>query len=72
MIGLVPYDDILAIDEHGDKHVDQGFDKSHIYVHFNHKYSPFTGGIYEELRNKASPDKNKRINYFPSVYPEIE
>lgn len=74
VIGLVPYDDILAIDEHGDTH----FRHPHIYVRFVSKYGPFGKGAYAKLvtynptRKSYSADMENKIDYFPSNYPEIE
>lgn len=63
LIGLIPYDDILAIDKYGD----ECFKSPHIYVRFNQKYSPFSGGIYAEI-DKAVLDRKDKITFFPKDY----
>lgn len=74
VIGLIPYDDILAIDEHGDKY----FHHPHIYVRFDPKYGPLSGGAYGKLvtynptRKSYPANREDQIEYFPSVYPDIE
>jgi len=74
VIRLIPYDDILAIDEHGDEY----FHHPHIYVRFDPKYGPFNGGVYGQLvtynptRKSYPANRENQIEYFPSAYPEIE
>lgn len=74
VIGLIPYDDILAIDEHGDK----VFHHPHIYVRFDPERGPFSAGAYGKVvtynpRRKSYPaNREDQIEFFPSAYPEIE
>lgn len=74
VIGFIPYEDILAIDEHGDEY----FQHPHVYVHFDQKYGPFRGGAYGQVvtyaptRKVYDADMNNRIKFFPNVYPEID
>lgn len=71
VFGLIPYDDILAIDEYGDKDIKipnaPCFENPHIYVSFGQKHSPFTGGVFQELNQQGKNinlDETKRISFF--------
>jgi hypothetical protein len=76
IVGYLPYDEILAIDEKGDE-----FSRyPHIYARFDP--SPFKGGgegiivTYDPERRavcypKGEKDEN-RIKFFPDIYPEIQ
>lgn len=72
--GLIPYDDILAIDENGDEH----FSHPHIYVRFDPKYGHFSGGAYGEVitynpvKKSYFVNKEDQIKYFPKIYPNVE
>lgn len=74
VIGLIPYDDILAIDENGD----DIFPHPHIYVRFDKKAGTFIAGAYADLSvsgsngRTASAEKENQIKYFPSTYPDAE
>ncbi len=74
VIGQIPYDDILAIDEHGDNY----FKHPHIYVRFPPKNGPWSDGAYPRLvtynpTTESFPAHRKdQIKYFPDVYPEIK
>lgn len=69
---IVPYDDILAIDEDGDTE----FRCPHIYVEFDRVDGPFFGGrsvLTAEWRNlQISPETENRIEYFPKELPEVK
>lgn len=64
---LIPYDNILAIDEDGDEYVHG----PHIYTSFTQEFGPFDDGQYHELSsigysgNKITPIEKNRIEYFP-------
>jgi hypothetical protein len=72
--GLIPYEDILAIDENGD----DWFRHPHIYVRFERDYGPFSGGAYGEIitynptRKSYHIKEEDRIKYFPETYPDIK
>lgn len=74
VIGLIPYEDILAIDEIGDEY----FLYPHIYVNFNEKDGPFSGGTYGELYveghygNPIYVELENQIKYFLESYPNVE
>ncbi|MCU7843128.1 MAG: restriction endonuclease [Candidatus Thiodiazotropha sp. (ex Monitilora ramsayi)] len=74
VIGLLPYDDILAIDENGDLH----FPHPHVYVPFNPEYGPFSDGAYGQLvtyhptRSEYDALRENQISRFPDVYPRDE
>jgi len=70
--GFVPYEEIIAIDEHGDSR----FPHPHIYVHFDPKCGPFKHAYpnivtYSPRRESFCIEDNKRIKFFPPVYPVI-
>ena len=73
VIGLIPYEDVLAIDEHGDEY----FEEPHVYVNFRDFTGPFSGGIYWKISTGTgtvyyvSPDEN-RIDQFPTEYPAVD
>lgn len=73
-LGYVPYEDILAIDEHGDEY----FHDPHVYVRFDRHYGPFSGGHnWQIVRDNPTREfhyirMEDRIDYFPEAYPEIE
>lgn len=72
--GLVPYEDILAIDENGD----ECFQHPHVYVRFERDYGPFSGGAHWEIltynptRKSYYIRREDRIEYFPGKYPDIQ
>jgi hypothetical protein len=74
VVGLIPYDDILAIDEFGD----EGFRHPHIYLHLDPKHHSFFSIVYPRIvtynptRESFRVYLEDQIKYFPSIYPEIE
>jgi Restriction endonuclease len=62
-VGLILYDDVLAIDKYGDEY----FENPHIYVKFNKFNSPFTGGEYKEI-DGIRLNEDDRIIFFPKAY----
>lgn len=74
VIGLIPYEDILTIDEHGDEY----FQRPHVYVRFDQEHGPFSGGAYAKVVTYAPTRKSyhirmeDRVKYFPTTYPEVE
>jgi len=73
IIGLVPYEEIIAVDELGDEYTDF----PHIYVRFDEKCGPFYGGqhrhilTYQPTRDFFDVDDSKRISHFPEQYPPV-
>ena len=71
VIGLVPYEEVLAIDEAGDEY----FHHPHIFVQFREPNGPFHGGRYTKLvtynpsRQKHKFREEDRIKFFPETYP---
>jgi len=74
VIGLIPYDDILAIDENGD----EACPHTHIYVRFDNEAGPFRDGAYADLSvggrhgRTVHAERENQIEYFPSTYPDVE
>lgn len=74
VVGLIPYEEVLAIDEHGDEY----FPDPHIYVRFDRGDGPFSGGVYGRVKTYGPGRKSHivrledRIEYFPQTYPDIE
>lgn len=74
IIGLIPYDDILAIDEDGD----EMFPHPHIYVRFDIEFGPFREGAYTDLSvgghygRSVHAERENQIKYFPKTYPDVK
>jgi hypothetical protein len=74
LIHILPYENILDIDENGD----DIFDRPHIYtVPFDRHVGPFLKGAYESLhtiqgeRRDADPSGETRVKRFPRLEPII-
>jgi len=74
--GVIPYEDILEVDDLGD----DWFEQPHIYVSFqHHECSPYKYRVgVVRTRHRYSPrelqinsPKENRISFFPAVFPEI-
>lgn len=73
---VIPYDNILAIDEDGDNY----YQGPHFYIPFTRKDGPFTPYFYMKLYTCAShrdrieiyPETENRIEYFPSSIKKRE
>jgi len=76
---FIPFDRIILIDEMGDDYTNNyGRVCPHLYINFQPKYGPFNDRMRVLIESSSrfggitySPDKNKRIKYFPKVIPEI-
>ena len=74
VIEFIPYDRILAIDEHGD----EDFPRPHIYIEPNSTKSFFEEKSFEVIlrtigtmsKNIYFPDKKNKIEYFPKRFPK--
>lgn len=72
VIGVIPYEDILGIDEHGD----ENFPHPHIYVRFDSKHGPFIGGYrevttYSPVKKSYFVNKEDQIKFFPDIYLDV-
>lgn len=74
IIGYIPYEDIMLIDENGDPI----FPHPHIYVRHDSEWGPFSmtsenlvsGPIHRRIRIEV--EEKNRIKYFPNTYPDIK
>jgi len=71
VVGLIPYEQILAIDEVGD----EWFMNPHVYLQVNDADGFFAGGAYGILRpshqlsgSEYEAELVKRVEYFPMKY----
>jgi hypothetical protein len=71
VVGLVPYDQILAIDEEGD----EWFTHPHVYLQCDEMSGFFAGGAYGVIRSSYAfsgyefdADLSKQVQYFPQKY----